>query len=58
VIHTVLEEQIQRPLRIRVRNVAERRRTEDGSRALVAGAAERRLRDQIESLRIVSSGRQ
>lgn len=49
-IHTVLEEQIQRPLRICVRNVAERGCTEDRARALVAGAAEWRLRDQIESL--------
>jgi hypothetical protein len=56
VIDTVLEEQLQRPLSVRVRNVAERGRTEDGSGALVAAAAEWRLRDQTESLPLPAPG--
>lgn len=55
VIHTVLEKQLQRSLCVRVGYVAERRRTEDGSGALVAGAAEWRLRDQRASLPLPAS---
>jgi hypothetical protein len=42
VVHAVLEEEIQRPVRLALRNVTECSRTEDRARALVAGPAERR----------------
>ena len=50
VIHAVLEEQLQRSLRVGVGDMAQPRRTEDRARALMAGLAERRLRDQAASL--------
>jgi hypothetical protein len=53
----VLEEQPERAVRVRMRNVAERGRTEDGARALVTGAAERRLRDQRASLSLLTHDR-
>jgi hypothetical protein len=54
VIHTVLEKEIQRPLRVCVRNAAEGRCTEDRAGALVARAAEWRLCDQMQSLPLLS----
>jgi len=50
VIHTVLEEKVERSFCVCMGDMAECRRAEDRAGALVAGATEWRFRDQAVSL--------
>ncbi len=50
VVDSVSEQQVERALGVRMRDVAERSRAEDRAAALVAGDAERRGRDHVPTL--------